>query len=93
MLILTLGFPGVSVVKNLPDNARDIRDVGSIPGSGSSPGEGNGNSFQYSCLESSMDRGTWLATVHGGTNSWTDTTEEQKQQFFLNLNLFILIGG
>ena len=40
-----------------------------------------------------MDRGTWLATVHGGTNSWTDTTEEQKQQFFLNLNLFILIGG
>ena len=53
MLILTLGFPGVSVVKNLPDNARDIRDVGSIPGSGSSPGEGNGNLFQYSCLENS----------------------------------------
>ena len=40
-----------------------------------------------------MDRGTWLAAAHGGTNSWTDTTEEQKQQFFFNLNLFILIGG
>ena len=62
MLILTLGFPGVSVVKNLPDNARDIRDVGSIPGSGSSPGEGNGKPLQYSCLENSMDRvayGLW----------------------------------
>ena len=45
------------VVKNLPANAGDIRDVGSIPGSGRSPGEGNGNPFQYSCLENSTDGG------------------------------------
>ena len=43
---------------------------GSIPGSGRSPGEGNGYSLQYSCLENSMDRGAWKATVHGITNSW-----------------------
>ena len=57
-----LGFPGGSEVKNLPANAGD---VGLIPGSGRSPGEGNGNSFQYSCLENSMDRGAGQATVHG----------------------------
>ena len=54
------------MVKNLPANARD---TGSIPGSGRSPGEGNGNPFQYSCLENSMDRGTWQATVHGAAES------------------------
>ena len=48
----TSGFPGGSVVKNPPDNAED---VGSIPGSGRSPGGGNGNPLQYSCLENSMD--------------------------------------
>ena len=53
------------VVKNSPANARDIRDVGSIPGSGRSLREGNGNPLQYSCLENSMDRGAWQATVHG----------------------------
>ena len=57
-----VGFPGGSVVKNIPANAGDIC---SIPGSGSSPGEGNGNPLQYSCLGNSVDRGTWLATVHG----------------------------
>ena len=46
-------------------------DVGSIPGSGKSPGEGNGNPLQYSCLEDPMDRGAWWATVHGVTKSWT----------------------
>ena len=46
------------VVKNLPADAGDIRDVGSIPGSGRSPGEGNGNPLQYSCLENPMDRGS-----------------------------------
>ena len=46
-------------------------DVGSIPGSGRSPGEGNGNPLQYSCLESPMDRGVWEATVHRVPNSWT----------------------
>ena len=55
----------------LPANAGDVGDVGSIPGSGRSPGEGNGNPLQYSCLENSMDRGAWWATVHGVTKSWT----------------------
>ena len=57
------------MVKNLLANAGDIRDVGSIPGSGRSPGEGNGNPLQYSCLENSTDRGAWWATVHGVAKS------------------------
>ena len=63
-----LGFPGGSVVKNPPANAGDM---GSIPGSGRSPGVGNGNPLQYSCLENSMDRGVWWATVLGVSKSWT----------------------
>ena len=59
------------VVKNLPANAGDIRDVGSIPGSESFPGGGHGNPLQYSCLENLMDRGTWRAIVHGVTESRT----------------------
>jgi len=59
------------VVKNTPANAGDIRDVGWIPGSGRSPGEGNGNPLQYSCLENAMNRGIWEATVHGVTKSHT----------------------
>ena len=61
------GFPGGSVVKNPPANAGD---AGSIPGPGRSPGEGNGNVLQYSCLGNPMDRGAWQATVHGVTNTW-----------------------
>ena len=53
------------VVKNLPANAGDLRDVGSIPGKGRSSGGGNGNPLQYSCLENPMDRGAWWAIVHG----------------------------
>ena len=56
-----MGFPGGSVIKNLPTKAGD---AGSIPGSGRSPGEGNGNPLQYSCLENPMDRGPWRAAVH-----------------------------
>ena len=52
-----MGFPGGAVVKNLPANARDSRDVGSIPGLGRSPGVGNGNPLQYSCQENPIDRG------------------------------------
>ena len=59
------------VVKNLPANARDVRDMGLIPGSGRSPGEGNGNPLQYSCLENPMDRGARQAIVHGVTKSQT----------------------
>ena len=59
------------VVKNLPANEGDSTDMGSIPGLGRSPGEGNGNPVQYSCLEKSMDGGAWWATVHGVTKSRT----------------------
>ena len=59
------------VIKNLPANVGDIRDVGLIPGSGKSPGEGNGNPLQYSCLENPMDRGAWRATVHSIIRSQT----------------------
>ena len=61
------------MAKNLPANAGDARDMSSIPGSGRSPGGGNGNPLQYSCLENSMDRGAWQATVHKITES--DMTE------------------
>ena len=66
-----LGFPGGAVVKNPPANAGDARDADSIPGSGRSPGGGNSNPLQYTCLKNSVDRGTWQATVHGVANSWT----------------------
>ena len=59
------------MVKNLPAKAGDIGDAGSIPGSEKSPGEGHGNSLQYSCLENPMDRGVWWATVHGVTQNQT----------------------
>ena len=61
-------FPGGSDSKASAYNAGD---PGSIPGSGRSPGEGNGNPLQYSCLENPMDGGAWLATVHGVAKSWT----------------------
>ena len=66
-----MGFPGGSVVKNPPANAADAGDVSSVPGLGRSPGEGNGNPLQYSCLENPMDRGAGQATVHGVAKSWT----------------------
>ena len=61
----------VLMVKNSPANAGNIRDTGSIPGSGRSPGGGHGTPLQYSCLENPMDRGAWWATVHRFTKSWT----------------------
>ena len=57
----------VLVVKNLPAS---VGNVGSIPGSGRSPGGGNGNSLQYSCLKNSMDRGAWWAIVHRVAKTW-----------------------
>ena len=59
------------MVKNSPANAGDIRDVGSIPGTGRSPGGGHSNPPQYSCLENPMDRGAWQATVHKVAQSQT----------------------
>ena len=63
-------FLSDTVVKNLPANAGDTRDMGSIPGWGRSPEGGNGNPLQYSFLENPMDRGAWWTTVHGVAKSW-----------------------
>ena len=64
-LLPHLGFSGGSVVKNLPANARDKGDMGSVPGWGRSPGGGNGNPFRDSCLENPTDGGAWRSTVYG----------------------------
>ena len=68
LLFDSLDFPGGSDGKASVYNAGDL---GSIPGSGRSPGEGNGNPLQYYCLENPMDRGAWSATVHVVPKSWT----------------------
>ena len=68
MCILTSGG---TVIKNKPANSGDVGDTGLIPGLGRSPREGNGNSLQYSCLENSMDREAWQATVQGVAESDT----------------------
>ena len=65
---ITLGFPGGS---NSKESACNAGDLGSVPGSGRAPAEGNGNLLQYSCLENSMNRGAWQVTVHGIPKSWT----------------------
>ena len=62
-------FPGGSAVKNPPANAGDVTDLGSVPGSGRSPGGRNGNLLQYSGLENPLDRGAWRATVQGITKN------------------------
>ena len=64
------------VVKNPSANAGDIRDMGLIPESGRSPGVGNGNQFQYSCLENSMGRGIWQAIVSGAAKSRTRLSDQ-----------------
>ena len=69
-----MDFPGCSVVKKLPANIGVLEDVGLIPGSGRSPGGGNGNPLQDSCLKNPMNRGAWWATVHRIAKS--DTTEQ-----------------
>ena len=80
-LEIIMGFPDGAMVKYLPASTGDARDTGSIPGLGRSPGVGNGNPPQYSCLENSVDRGAWWATVHGVTKSRT----------WLNINADIII--
>ena len=69
---MTWDFPGGTVVKNLPNNAGDLS---SIPGSGRSPGEGNGNPLQYPCLRNPMDGGAWKATIYGVANSQTQLSD------------------
>ena len=66
-----MGFPGGTVVKNLPANAGDISKVGSVPGSARFPGGRNGNPLQYFCLKNSMDKEAWWAIVHGIAKNWT----------------------
>ena len=73
----SFGFPGDSDSK---ESSCSAGDSGSIPGSGRSPGEGNGNPLQYSCLENSMDRGAWQATVHGVAE-----LEATEQLYFLSV--------
>ena len=79
-----MGFPGGSVVKNMPSNARD---AGSIPGLGRCPGEGNGNPLQYSCLGNPIDRGAWQVTVHGVAKE-SDMTEQVNNNNNVEMNSF-----
>ena len=74
-----LGFPGVSDSK---EPACNEGDLGLIPGLGRSPGEGNCCPLQYSCLENSMDRGSWQAIVHGATKSHTQLSNYHFHSFF-----------
>ena len=71
-----------TAVHSLPVNARDARDPGSIPGWGRSPGGGNGNPRQYSCLENSMDRGAWRAIVHGVRHDWATECKDTWKKIF-----------
>ena len=84
--------PGASqvalVVKSLPASARDTRDIGSIPGSGRSPGGGHGNPLQYSCLENPMDRGAWRATAHRVAKSQTRLKHARTHAVFFFLMFF-----
>ena len=73
-----MGFPGGSAVKA---SASNVGDLGSIPGSGRSPGEGNGNPLQCPCLENPMDRGAWWATVHGVPKSRTESKMKKQMSF------------
>ena len=89
-------LPGGSEVKA---SAWKVEDLGSIPGSGRSPGEGNGNPLQYSCLENPMERGSLWATVHGVVKSWTRPTDftftysvnKYKKKAMLVLDIIFLV--
>ena len=78
-------FPGGSEGKA---SACNVGDPGSIPGLGTSPGEGNGNPLQYSCLENPVDGGAWWATVHGVAKSWTRLSDFTFFLFYSNRELF-----
>ena len=78
----------VPVVKNPPAKAGDIRNGGLILGSGRSPGGGHSNTVQNSCLENSMDRGDWQATVHGVAKNQTQLKRISMHTVFLNMQIF-----
>ena len=73
--MVMMGFPGGSVVRNPPANAGDTRNADSIPGLVKSPGEGNSNPLQHSCLENPVDKGTCRTRVHGVAKSWTGLSD------------------
>ena len=77
------------VAQTIKESACNVGDPGSIPGSGRFPGEGNGNPLQYSCLENTMDRGAWWATVHGVTKSWTQLSTRTHTTYIVTLTLNI----
>ena len=77
VVILILGFPLSSVGK---ESAYNAGELGSIPGLGRSPGEGNGNPLQYSCLENPMERGAWKATVHGVTRVGHNLANKERER-------------
>ena len=79
----------VIVVKNPPANAGDSREAGSIPGLGRSPGGGCSNLLQYSCLENSMDRGAWWATVHRVAKSQTQLKQLSTDDFIVTVFKFL----
>ena len=85
------GFPGGSVVKNMPANAGDPRETGAIP----ELGVGNGNPLQYSCLENSMDRRVWWVTVHRVTQGWTrqGLSKHESSWHMVSVNLTVASHG
>ena len=82
-----MGFPAGSVVKNPP---ADVGDVGSVSGSGRSPGRGNDNPLQYSCLGNLVNRGAWWATVHGVSKNWTQLNNNNNTTAKLIYQIYIL---
>ena len=80
----------VLVVKKPPVNAGDLKDLGSVPGLGKSPGGGHGNPLQYSCLENPTDRGAWWAAVHGVAES--DATEQAHTHFDTPEIYFVVVS-
>ena len=86
---LTNGFPGGAVVNNMPASAGDLRDTGSILGSGRSPGGRSGSPLQYSCLENPTDRGDWWAAVHGVSQSWTRLSDWAHMDPFIMCSWFL----
>jgi len=89
--LVLVGFPVAAVMKNLPATAGDTEDLGLIPGSVRSPGVGNGNPLQLSCLENSIDRGAWQPTVHGFPKSWTQLSITTITHFGIHTNQYSLI--
>ena len=80
----------VLVVKNLSANAGDLRDLGLVPGSGRSLGGGHGNPLQYSCLENPRDGGTWLASIYGIVQSWTQLKRLSSSNIIILIILLLI---